>query len=321
MTSLLVPLPGNEEVARDLAEALGIAIAPIIARKFPDGETYLRFEKPLATSSIALVCTLDRPDDKFLRLLFAAAVARELGATKVGLVAPYLAYMRQDRRFHPGEAVTSTYFAKLLSANVDWLVTVDPHLHRHSSLGEIYSIPTHVVHAAPLMSDWIRHSVQDPLLIGPDSESEQWVSEIAREANVPYIVLQKIRRGDRDVEVSVPDVDRWRDRLPILVDDIISTGRTMAHTIGRLREAGMRPPICLAVHGLFAANAYAELLGAGAAGVVTTNTVAHSSNGIDVTKLLSNGIQGAFAKDRPVENVVSAPTSPAQKKSNSPPEL
>ena len=109
---------------------------------------------------IALVCTLDRPDAKMLPLLFAAAAARELGASQVGLVAPYLAYMRQDRRFKPGEAVTSREFARLLSGAFDWLVTVDPHLHRYASLAEIYRIPTRVVHAAPLISQWIRTRIE-----------------------------------------------------------------------------------------------------------------------------------------------------------------
>src|SRR6185503_12811188 len=121
-----------------------------------------------------ILCTLADPDAKFLPLIFAAATARELGAARVGLVAPYLAYMRQDRRFNPGEAVTSRYVAKLISGAFDWLVTVDPHLHRYGALGEIYTIPTRAIHAAPLMSDWIRRNVPDPLIVGPDSESEQW---------------------------------------------------------------------------------------------------------------------------------------------------
>jgi ribose-phosphate pyrophosphokinase len=140
--------------------------------------------------------------------------------------APSAIANRQDRRFQPGEAVTSTYFAKILSSQIDWMVTVDPHLHRRSSLAEIYSIPTQVMHAAPLISDWIRNEVKKPLLIGPDSESEQWVAAVARDAVAPHLVLQKVRHGDRDVEISVPEVARWRDHIPVLVDDIVSTGRT-----------------------------------------------------------------------------------------------
>ena len=167
---------------------------------------------------------------------------------------------------------------------------MDPHLHRHSSLAEVYAVPTWVLHAAPLVSDWIRRNVELPLLIGPDSESEQWVAAVARDADAPHIVLRKVRHGDRDVEVSVPDVARWRNCTPVLVDDIVSTARTMIETIGHLKRTGMRPPVCIAVHGIFAGAAYDNLLGAGAAQVVTTNTVLHVSNAIDVTPLLAEAV-------------------------------
>lgn len=292
MTSpLLIPLPGNEQLVGNLATTLSADVGAIAIRRFPDGETYLRYETPVAGRPLILACTLDRPDDKLLTLVFAATAARELGSTQVGLVCPYLAYMRQDRRFQPGEAVTSAYFAKLLSSQIDWLVTVDPHLHRRGSLTEIYSIPTQVMHAAPLISEWIRTSVNKPLLIGPDGESEQWVAAVARDAGAPYVVLQKVRRGDRDVEVSIPEVARWRDHMPVLVDDILSTGRTMIETIGHLKQQGLRPAVCVAVHGIFAGDALGALIAAGADKVVTTNTISHPTNAIDVTKLVAQGLR------------------------------
>lgn len=287
---LIVPLPGNETLVDGLTKILGAESGRLTIRRFPDGETYLRFETPVSGRALILVCTLDRPDDKFLPLAFSVAAARELGAMRIGLVCPYLAYMRQDRRFQPGEAVTSSYFAKLMSSQFDWLVTVDPHLHRRASLTEIYSIPTQAMHAALLISAWIRKEVEKPLLIGPDSESEQWVAAVARDAGAPHVVLQKVRHGDREVEVSIPDVARWRDHTPVLVDDIVSTARTMIEAVGHLKRAGMRPPICVAVHGIFAGDAFEALTAAGAGRVVTTNTVRHVANAIDVTTLLAQGI-------------------------------
>lgn len=292
---LLIPLPRNEHIVDGLASAVGADVGRIVIRRFPDGETYLRYETPVSGRSLLLVCTLDRPDDKFLPLVFAAAAARELGAAQIGLISPYLGYMRQDRRFQLGEAVTSTYFAKLLSSQIDWLVTVDPHLHRRESLAEIYSIPTRVMHAARLISNWIRTEVKMPLLIGPDSESEQWVAAVARDAGAPHVVLHKVRHGDRDVEVSVPEVARWRGHTPILIDDIISTGRTMIETIGHLSRQGMRPPVCIAVHGIFAGNAFSDLVAVGAEKVITTNTIQHTTNSIDVTALLAQGVRAAAA--------------------------
>jgi len=224
-----------------------------------------------------------------LSLLFAAATARDVQASKVGLVSPYLAYMRQDRRFKPGEAVSSRQVAHLLSSSFDWLVTVDPHLHRYGSLSEIYSIPTRVVHVAPLISQWIRMNVQNPLIIGPDSESEQWVAAVAQEADAPHAVLEKIRHGDRDVEIKLGDLDRWKGRTPVLVDDIISSGRTMLESLRLLTAQGWAAPVCLAVHGLFADRADVLLAQAGAR-VVTSNSVPHSTNDIDLTPLLAEAV-------------------------------
>ncbi len=295
MRPLVLPLPGNEELAADLATRLGAEAGALQVRRFPDGETYVRLLTEVAGREVVLVCTLDRPDDRLLPLVFAAATARELGAVRVGLVCPYLGYMRQDKRFRPGEAISSAIFARLLDPWIDWLVTVDPHLHRRSSLAEIYAAPADVLHAAPEIAGWIRREVSRPLLIGPDSESEQWVSAVARDAGAPFVVLEKIRRGDRDVEVSVPEVERWRDHTPVLVDDIVSTGRTMIETIGHLKRAGLAAPVCIGVHAVLAGDAFREITAAGAGCVVTCNTIRHSSNAIDLTPLISDAVRSRLA--------------------------
>ena len=112
MKSLLIALPGNEAFAAGLAGAVGGESGQITTRRFPDGESYVRIETPVSGRRVALVCSLHRPDEKVMQLLFAAETVRELGARSVGLVTPYLAYMRQDRRFQPGEAVTSLAFGR-----------------------------------------------------------------------------------------------------------------------------------------------------------------------------------------------------------------
>jgi ribose-phosphate pyrophosphokinase len=282
-------MPGNEAMARALASALGSDVGAIEMHSFPDGETYLRFLTGVEGRSIALVCTLDRPNAKLLPLLLAAATARELGAAKVGLVAPYLAYMRQDRAFKPGEAVTSRHVARLLSGAFDWLVTADPHLHRYGSLGEIYSIPTQVAHAAPLMSRWIEAHVARPLIIGPDRESEQWVSSVAAQAHAPWTVLEKVRRGDRHVEISIAAPIELAGRTAVLVDDIISSGTTMIEAVRQLRSLGAQDVVCIAVHGVFADEADVLLARAGAR-VVTSNSIPHATNAIDATDVLAAAV-------------------------------
>lgn len=296
-TPLLIGMPGNEAMTKLLSQSLGAEIGQVELRTFPDGETRLQFLTDLSARALIIVCTLNRPNDKILSLLFAAATARELGASNVGLVSPYLAYMRQDRRFKPGEAVTSRHVAHLLSDAFDWLVTVDPHLHRYGSLSEIYSIPTRIVHAAPLMSQWIRAHVRNPLIVGPDSESEQWVSAVAKEANAPYAVLQKVRSGDREVSISVENLPDLEGRTPVIVDDIISSGRTMIEAVRLIVAHGATTPVCIAVHGLFADNSDALLAQAGAR-VITSNSIPHGTNGIDVGEPLAAGIRALVEEEK-----------------------
>lgn len=297
MTPLVYALPSSDGAARALASALGAELGALEVRQFPDGESYVRLLTPPHGRSVVVVASMHHPDTKVIPLILTLETARELGATSTGLVAPYLCYMRQDRRFHEGEAVSARLFPRVLGRSLDWLVTVDPHLHRIATLDEVYDIPTRVVHAAPAVAAWIAANVERPLLIGPDSESEQWVSDVARRADAPFVVLEKVRHGDRDVEVSVPEVDRWKGHTPVLVDDIISTGRTMVETLHHLARAGLPPAVCIGVHGLFADAAMDELAAAGARQVVTCDTIPHATNRIGLAGALSEAVRALIPQE------------------------
>lgn len=290
---IVFALPGSESFGAALCARLAGWQGELDHRQFPDGETYLRIMTEVADRNVVLVCSLDHPDAKLLPLLFAADTLREMGAARIGLVAPYLAYMRQDIRFHPGEAVTSRTFASLLSHHLDWLVTVDPHLHRYHALGEVYRIPSRVVHAAPLMADWIRENVARPVIIGPDKESEQWVAQVAAGADAPFLVCEKERAGDREVRISIPHAEGFADRQPVLVDDIASSGRTLAVAARQLVDMGFAPPDCVVVHPLFAGDA-AQVLTGLTRRIVSTNTIVHATNAIDVTGGVAEAAQALF---------------------------
>ncbi len=287
--ALFLPLPGNETLASRLAELRGGTLGRMQQGTFPDGETHLRLDFDPAGKEVALVCTLAQPDQKLLPLLFAADAARDLGARKVGLIAPYLCYMRQDKRFHPGEAVTSRSFARLLSQNLDWLVTVDPHLHRYAALADIYSIPTRTLHAGALLAGWIGANVAKPFLIGPDAESRQWVAETAALCGAEFAVLSKERLGDAKVRIAPPP---WRvphECTPVFLDDIISTGASLLEGMGQVVSS--KKPVALAVHGILSENTANRLEGI-SAHLVTTNSVDNPHAEIDLTGLIDGNLAG-----------------------------
>ncbi|MBC5991897.1 ribose-phosphate pyrophosphokinase [Pontibacter cellulosilyticus] len=291
MSMIFFALPGNEQLATSLASILQAEVGEAVIRNFPDGETYVRLLSDVQHKQVVLVCTLHQPDEKLLPLYFVSSAARDLGAASVCLVAPYLAYMRQDKQFNPGEAITSRHFANLLSGTVDSLLTIDPHLHRFHHMHELYTIPATALHAAPILANWIGENIQKPLLIGPDEESMQWVKEVAELANAPYLVLHKTRLGDREVQVSQPEMHEYLSHTPVLVDDIISTAKTMIETVHHLKMLTPQPPVCIGVHAVFAPGAYEALLEAGAAQVITSNTIPHQSNQIRIDQLLAEVLQ------------------------------
>jgi ribose-phosphate pyrophosphokinase len=293
MALILLGLPGNEEMTDDLAEALAGQVGILRVRRFPDQESYVRLLSQVRGCDVVLVCTLDDPDRKLAQLLFTADLVRQLGGKSVGLVAPYLAYMRQDSRFESGEAITSGTFARLISTFFDWLVTVDPHLHRYASLQEIYTIPTGVAHAAPLLGDWIMTHVPNPLIVGPDSESEQWVSEVAAHAHAPHVTFAKRRLGDRNVEVKAPDLSAFHGKRAVLVDDIASSGTTLCKTTERLTKSGFPKPVCLVVHALMDGD-QTKSLQALTSNIFSTNSIIHATNRISVAILLAGSVRNVF---------------------------
>jgi ribose-phosphate pyrophosphokinase len=288
---VILPMPGNEAFATRVAAVLHAEIAMTESRRFPDGETYIRLQGNFDKAHVIVICSLADPDPQLAGLLFAARTARDLGASRVTLVAPYLAYMRQDKAFKAGEAVSSRYFADVISSAFDALVTVDPHLHRYKTLSEIYKIPTRVLHAGPLLGDWISRNVHQPLVIGPDEEAAQWASAIAQRCAAPFAILKKTRVGDRKVRIRLPDLTAWRSHTPVLIDDIASSGRTLAEVGRLLADAGFGKPCCLVVHAIFAEDALARITPF-MASVLSTDAVPHRSNGISLARLVAEGLAG-----------------------------
>lgn len=298
MKLVLLPFPDQQLLAASMATSLKASMGRLDWRHFPDGESLVTIEEKLAGYEAAIIATLRNPDSISLAMRFAAATAREFGARSVGLVAPYLAYMRQDKRFNPGEAISAPLFAQFLEQSFDWLVTADPHLHRNPNLSDLYRIPVRRVVAAPAVAGWIETNVRDAILIGPDRESEQWVSDIAKRARVPYQVLNKTRRGDRNVTVSIPTLDVFRQRTPVIIDDIVSSGHTLIETVRNIKQLGFGRIICIVIHPVFADGALEQIVGAGAIQVVSSDSITHPTNGFSIAGLLASAVDEVLTSAR-----------------------
>jgi len=298
MTNTLAPgcvlaFDDERDMAGALAQALGVPVALIERHRFPDGELKLRLP-PTLPPCVVLLRSLQQPNEKLVELLIAAPAARELGARRLVLVCPYLAYMRQDIAFQPGEAVSQRHVAGLLARHFDAVLTVDPHLHRITTLGEVMpGCQAVALSAAGLIGAWVAQRVSQPLFLGPDEESAQWV-RVAAQACTPVAEhgwCVKRRHGDFDVQVTLPPLPDCRGRAVVLLDDLASTGRTLVAAARLARAAGAASVDVAVTHALFVGDALAGLHAAGVDRVWSTDCVPHASNAVSVVPLLAQALR------------------------------
>jgi ribose-phosphate pyrophosphokinase len=294
MAALLLHFDDERAPAERLAIACGLRSACIERHRFPDDE--LRLRLPVDASGalpeqVVLYRSLDRPNDKLIEIMLVARQARELGARQLLLVAPYLAYMRQDIAFHPGEVVSQKVVGRFLADLFDAVITVDPHLHRISSLDEAIPLPHAIsLSGAPMLARLIARHHERALLIGPDAESAQWIEAAAKAQGFDFGVCTKVRHGDRSVEIVLPSIS-VQARAVVVLDDVASSGHTLAGAARLLLAAGAASVDVAVTHALFAGDALAVIQAAGVGQVWSTDCIAHPSNAIDMAPELAQALQ------------------------------
>jgi ribose-phosphate pyrophosphokinase len=297
-------LPTSLVEAELLAVRLGVTAGEIAVHTFPDGEIRVTVKRAPAVAIV--YASLDRPNDKLLTLMLASEAYRRSGVRRLVLVAPYLCYMRQDAAFQPGEAISQTVVGGLLASAFDRIVTVDAHLHRTSDIREVFpGIEADNLSAMPAIADSLRATGFDrtAIVVGPDAESEAWVSDLAARLELPYIAARKTRHGDRSVEIELPRPDAVAGRPVLLVDDLVSSGGTLAVCARVLGAAGATSIDALVTHALFPPETTHELARAGIRSVRSTNSVPHATNAIALDGLLAQALEREIEQTMPGTSV------------------
>ncbi len=288
----MVLLHFEDEVAEAsrLATAAGIEAAEIERHRFPDDELRLRLPARLP-ARVALYRSLHRPNEKLLELLLVARSAGRMGAQHLTLVAPYLAYMRQDKAFRAGEVVSQRIVGEFLAGLFDGVITVDPHLHRIDTLAEAIPVPHAIaLSGAGLLADVAVSHRARPLLVGPDRESRQWVETAAQRHGLDFIVCEKVRHDDRNVDIVLPANAAVRGRAVVILDDVASSGHTLARTAAVLLAAGAASVDVAVKHALLADDALALIRAAGVGEVWSTDCIAHHSNAVHIAPLRAEAL-------------------------------
>ncbi len=282
------------EPAIRLARAARLPYAEVDIHTFPDGESRLLLPENMP-SRVAFCRSLDHPNGKLLELILAAASAREQGVEHCTLVAPYLCYMRQDKAFMPGEVVSQRIIGKLIADYFTEVLTVDAHLHRIAHLSE--AIPAGVamnLKATQPMAHFLATQFDNPLLFGPDQESEQWVAAIAAHEKLDYVVASKQRFGDKDVVVKLPSA-QYQGRDIVLLDDVASTGRTLEVAARELESHAPASISVLVTHALFVGDAQQRLAAAGVVNIWSCDSISHQSNVVHLDEILGNSLASIFS--------------------------
>lgn len=286
--------PDSVDGARRLAEALGVGCSIAELHQFPDGESLVRL--PEAMDRPVVYRPLDRPNDKLIELALAASVLRRQGSREITLVAPYLAYMRQDAVFRPGEPVSQTVIGAFLGGLFDRFISVEPHLHRTPTLDGVFvGKPAVALSGAEPIARHLRENgvSERAVIVGPDEESAPLVEGVADRLGIVSAVGRKVRYGDRDVVVELPESIDFDGRPAVIIDDVISSGATIFTCDAVIRRRGGATAAVCCVHALFSpdvASRFAEM----GIPVASCDGVSHASNIIPLAGMIAKAcLEGA----------------------------
>ncbi len=245
----------SKKLGKKIAENLSVPFGEIEKTVFPDGETRIRVKEMVVDENIVLVaCPGSDPDSFYMELFFTVDALKRSGASRVILVLPYLAYQRQDHEFREGEAVSLDVIAKVLkNVGVSELVTFDLH---SIKIPEVFEIPVIHLSALPLFAKEIKKiGIKDSSLVSPDMGGIRRIKILSELlGNLPFATIEK----DRDLESGKVSSIKHEGEIAkkvFIVDDVISTGRTIEAAIDLLKKNGAQDLYVFATHPVFSGNA------------------------------------------------------------------
>ena len=291
---IVVSCSHGKHIGKLIARKLKCGNSNLFFNKFPDDEIYTRFDCRLGNMEVVLVQSFYKNvNDCIIEVILAAHTAKELGAKKIILAAPYFPYLRQDKRFHKGEAVSQKIIAELVNNYFDEVLIMDPHLHRETKLGHLFTIKSKKLTANSLIADYIKKKIKNPVIIGPDEESYKWAKSVAEIIGAESRILEKKRYSSYHVEVRLNKKINLDSKDVVIVDDIVSTGNTILETVKKLKKLGAEKIYCICVHGIFADDSLEKLQKAGIK-VISTNTIPSRVAKIDISNVFADSLRSTI---------------------------
>ena len=288
-------------LAERVAKELGQKPAEVEIKRFPDGEKYIRIHDDVKDKDVAIIQSLYRtPDEYIFEYLIMADTLRDMGASSIVGVIPYLAYARQDSRFYPGEALTSASVAKLFeAAGTTSVLTIDCHLHRLGDVSKVFKVPAKNLSAMPSLGKYAREILKpkNPIVVAPDEEAEQWAGTVAKglEAEHTHFTKRRIRKEGQTsskLELDIGSAD-FTGRDVVFADDIISTGGTIAQAARACRKRGAKRMFVVCTHPVLARGAIKLVKAAGVSKIIGTDTIPSPISKVSVAPVLAAALKNS----------------------------
>ncbi len=256
-----------KNVATNLTHCLRQPLLRTTYMRFPDDEFYVRLHDNIAGQDVVIVQTA-YPDQKIVELLLIQDAVHDAGAKKITVVLPYFGYSRQDKKFKDGEAISARAIAQHISLHADCVITVDPH---KEHILKFFTVPAYSCSAISTIAHYLKEQNID-FILAPDKGAEDRARKAAALINCEYDYLEKTRIDGSTVKITPKKLDALGKHVTI-IDDIISTGSTMAQSIKELKKQGAASVSVACTHGLFVGGAKEKLLAANCDEIISTDTI------------------------------------------------
>ena len=269
-------------VAEDLSEELDVPLAETISKRFPDDEFYLRIMENISGEHVIIVQTT-YPDPNIVELFLLQNAVEEAGAKEVSIVIPYFGYARQDTKFQNGEPISAKAMAGLISLNADRVITVDPH---KEHILDFFSTSAFSCSAVPELAKYLKKKNID-MILAPDKGALERAKNAAKIIGCEFDYMEKTRIDGTTIEIK-PKTLNAKNKNVTIIDDIISTGGTMAKSIEELKKHGAKDVFVACTHGLFAGDAVKKLNSAGCTEIISTDTIQNKFSKVKIAPCISS---------------------------------
>ncbi len=274
----------SQNLAFRVAKLLDTKLTRVEYKRFPDNEIYVRIVDEINDNEVVVINTQKNQNDAIIETILLCDALRDEGVEKITLVVPYLAYARQDKKFNPGEAVSIRALAKIYSNIADKLITINPH---ETHIKDFFTIPFVYGDAIPKLAEYVKDKLDNPIVLAPDKGALEFAKTASKVLNAEYDYLEKTRLSPTEIQIAPKTLD-VNNRDVLIIDDIISTGGTMATAVKLLKEQGAKKIISACVHPLLIGDALNKLYSAGVEEVVGTDTYLSEVSKVSVADIIVN---------------------------------